>query len=57
MRSLLASAIIVLGLVLLSSCGQQAPTTQIDWASSLEDAFGLASQKDQPIIAEFWSDG
>jgi hypothetical protein len=57
MRHLLASAIVVFGLVLLSSCGEQAPTTEINWASSLEDAFQLASEKDQSIIAEFWSDG
>jgi len=45
-----------LGLVIFSSCAQQAPT-EIKWASSLEDAFQLASEKNQPIIAEFWSDG
>jgi len=45
-----------LGLVIFSSCAQQAPT-EIEWASSLEDAYQLAAEKNQPIIAEFWSDG
>ena len=44
-----------LGLVVLSSCAEQAPP-EIKWAFSLEDALKIASEKDQPIIAEFWSD-
>jgi thioredoxin-related protein len=47
--------VLFLGLVVLSSCVKQAPP-EIKWASSLEDAFKTASEKDQPIIAEFWSD-
>jgi len=48
--------VMFLGFVVLSSCAEQAPP-EIKWASSLEDAFQLASEKNQPIIAEFWSDG
>lgn len=48
--------VLFLGLVVLSSCAQKA-TSEIEWASSLEEAFQLASENDQPIIAEFWSDG
>lgn len=47
--------VMFLGFVVLSSCAEQAPP-DIQWASSLEDAFQLASEKNQPIIAEFWSD-
>ncbi len=44
-----------LGLVVLSSCAQQIPP-EIEWAASLKEAFQLASEKNQPIIVEFWSD-
>lgn len=47
--------VMFLGLVVLSSCAEQAPP-DIQWAFSLEDAFKIAAEKDQPIIAEFWSD-
>jgi hypothetical protein len=47
----------LLGLAILVSCAQQGPTPEIEWAASLEDAFQLAIEKDQPILAEFWSDG
>ena len=47
--------VLFLGLVVLSSCTQKA-TSEIEWASSLEEAFQLASENDQPIIAEFWSE-
>jgi len=48
--------VMVAGLVIWSSCGQKAPT-EIKWASSLDEAFQLASKESHPIIAEFWSDG
>jgi len=48
--------VLFLGFVFLNSCAQQAPP-EIKWASSLEDAFSLAIEKDQPVVAEFWSDG
>lgn len=44
-----------LGLVIFGSCAQQTPT-EIKWASSLEEALQLASENNQPIIAEFWSE-
>jgi thioredoxin-related protein len=47
--------VLLLGLVILNSCAQKTPN-EIKWASSLEDAFKIASEKDQPIIAEFWSE-
>ena len=47
----------LLGLVVLVSCAQQAPAPEIEWAVSLEEAFQLAIEKNQPILAEFWSDG
>ena len=47
----------LLGLVVLVSCAQQGQAPEIEWAASLEDAFQLAIEKDQPILAEFWSDG
>ena len=48
--------VLLLGLVVLSSCSKKT-STEIEWVSSLEDAYQLAVEKDQPIIAEFWSDG
>jgi hypothetical protein len=48
---------LLLGLAVLVSCAQQAPAPEIVWAASLEDAFQSAIEKDQPILAEFWSDG
>jgi hypothetical protein len=45
-----------LGLVILFSCTQKLPQ-KIEWAVSLEDALKIASEKDKPIIAEFWMDG
>ncbi len=49
--------VFLLGLAALISCGQQASPPEIAWAASLEDAFQLAMEKDQPILAEFWSEG
>ena len=43
-------------LVILFSCTQKLPQ-RIEWAVSLEDAIKMASEKDKPIIAEFWMDG
>ncbi len=48
--------VLSLGLVIFICCAQQAPPG-IEWASSLEDAIQMAAEQDQPIIAEFWSDG
>ena len=55
-QAVLRGMVLLLGLVLLSSCAKEAPQ-EIEWASSLDDAFGLAAEKSQPIVAEFWSDG
>lgn len=49
--------VFLLGLVMLASCAQEGPMPEIKWAASLEDAFQLAIEKNQPILAEFWSDG
>ncbi|MGB2768301.1 MAG: hypothetical protein WBC88_01080 [Candidatus Zixiibacteriota bacterium] len=49
--------VFLLGLAALMSCAQQESPPEIGWAASLEDAFQLALEKDQPILAEFWSDG
>ena len=51
-----AGMILLLGLLILSFCAKKAPN-KIEWAISLEDALKIASEKDKPIIAEFWSDG
>jgi hypothetical protein len=57
MRYAVAKGIVLLlGLVVLSSCSKET-SPEIKWASSLEVAFQTASEKSQPIIAEFWSDG
>lgn len=57
MRYILCGGIVLfLGLMILSSCAKQAPD-EISWASSLEDAFQFALERDQPLVAEFWSDG
>lgn len=55
-QAVLTGMVLLLGLVLLSSCAKEAPQ-EIEWASSLDDAFGLAAERNQPIVAEFWSDG
>jgi hypothetical protein len=49
--------VLLLGLAMLISCAQEGPTPEIEWAASLDEAFQLAIEKDQPILAEFWSDG
>ncbi len=51
-----SAAVVLLGLLILSSCGEKAPT-EINWASSLEEALQLAPEKNQFIVAEFWRDG
>jgi hypothetical protein len=56
-RAVYGGAAFLLGLTMMVSCAQQGPTPEIEWAASLEDAFHLAIEKDQPILAEFWSDG
>jgi hypothetical protein len=57
MRCLLRGGLaVVLVLLVLSSCSQKA-TTKIEWAASLEEAFQLAAEKNQPIVADFWRDG
>jgi tetratricopeptide (TPR) repeat protein len=48
--------LLLLGLVILSSCSEKETATEIQWASSLQEAFQLAEEKSQPIIAEFWMD-
>jgi len=48
--------VLLLGMAILVSCSKKAPN-KIEWAVSLEDALKIASEKDKPIIAEFWSDG
>lgn len=47
--------ILLLGFVILSSCSKKT-STGIEWVSTLEDAYQLATEKNQPIIVEFWSD-
>jgi hypothetical protein len=56
-RAVNGGMVFFLGLAVLISCAQQAPAPEIEWAVSLEDAFALALEKNQPILAEFWSDG
>ncbi len=57
MRYFLRGGLVMfVGLILWSSCGQKAPT-QIQWASSLDDALQTASTENHPVVAEFWSDG
>ncbi len=46
----------ILGLLALSSCSHQA-ATEIEFAPSLEEALRLASERNQPIVADFWRDG
>jgi hypothetical protein len=48
--------VMFVGLIVWISCGQKAPT-QIQWASSLDDALQTASTENHPVVAEFWSDG
>ncbi len=45
-----------LGILTLWSCAKEKAPHQISWASSLEDAFQTASEKAQPVLAEFWSE-
>jgi len=49
--------VLLLGVAMLISCAQEGAMPEIEWAASLEEAFQLAIEKDQPILAEFWSDG
>lgn len=48
--------VVLLGLMILFSCTKKAPQ-KIEWAVSLENALKIASEKNQNVIAEFWSDG
>jgi hypothetical protein len=57
MRYVISLGIVLFfGLMIFSSCPKKAPQ-KIEWAVSLEDALKIASEKDKPIIAEFWMDG
>lgn len=49
-------AVLLLGLVVWSTCAKKAPT-KIEWAASLEDALKVAPGKNEPVVAEFWSEG
>jgi ABC-type Na+ efflux pump permease subunit len=49
-------AVLLLGLVVWSTCAKKAPT-KIEWAVSLEDALKMAAEKNTPVIADFWSEG
>ena len=49
-------AVLFLGLAVWSTCAKKMPT-QIEWAASLDDALKTAAEKNEPIIAEFWSEG
>lgn len=51
-----AGSVVILGLIIWSSCGQEAPT-QIQWAASLDEAYQMASERNLPIVADFWRDG
>ncbi len=55
-KVILAGVMLILGFVMFGSCAKKAPI-KIEWAASLEDALKIASEKDKPIIADFWSDG
>ncbi len=55
-KIILAGVVLILGFVILNSCTRKAPV-KIEWAASLQDALKIASEKDKPIIADFWSDG
>jgi len=47
---------VFLVLAILASCAKEVPQ-KITWVSSLDEAFKVASEKNQPIVAEFWSAG
>lgn len=55
-KIILAGVVLILGFVILNSCAKKAPV-KIQWAASLENALKMASAKDKPIIADFWSEG
>jgi thioredoxin-related protein len=48
--------LLLLGLVILSSCSKKEIATEIQWAPSLQEAFQLAEEKNQPIVVDFWMD-
>ena len=48
--------ILLLVFTVLNSCTKKVPV-KIQWAASLENALKMASEKDKPIIADFWSEG
>lgn len=57
MKHLMARWMMVLfGLAVVVSCARKVPQ-EIKWASSLDDALKIASEKNQHIIADFWSEG
>jgi hypothetical protein len=49
-------AVMILGLVIWSNCAKKV-LTQIEWAASLDDALKTAGEKNEPVVAEFWSEG
>jgi ABC-type Na+ efflux pump permease subunit len=49
-------AVLLLGLVAWSTCTKKMPV-KIEWAASLDDALKVAGEKNQPVVAEFWSEG
>ncbi len=55
-HAVVTGMVVFLGLLFLSFCAKEAPE-QIEWASSLDEAIQLAAEQNQPLIAEFWSDG
>ena len=55
-KIILGGMILLLVFAVLNSCTKKAPV-KIQWAASLEDALKMASEKDKPIIADFWSEG
>jgi hypothetical protein len=55
-KIILSGMFLLLVFAVLNSCTKKVPV-KIQWAASLEDALKMASEKDQPIIADFWSDG
>jgi ABC-type Na+ efflux pump permease subunit len=49
-------AVLLLGLVVWSTCTKKMPV-KIEWAASLDDALKTAGEKNEPVVAEFWSEG
>ncbi|MGB8656227.1 MAG: hypothetical protein WCE90_00390 [Candidatus Zixiibacteriota bacterium] len=50
--------LLAIGITAMISCSRTAPAArEIKWSSSLDEALKTASQKNRPLIAEFWSAG